>query len=1215
MGPSSTHVLLQDLRHPPCWIRRLGQNSVLLPVVVQTLDDHRSFQLAALLDSGASGCYIDEGFARAKSLNLTPLPRSLPIYNADGTPNEAGPVHSTVDLHLSISDHSETFTCAVTNTGRSPLVIGFDWLHKHNPSINWRTGKISFDRCPPSCYHRAFPLADPDDHRTSTSAPTTLSLEEGDRLWVTKVYPDAMPTYVTGQTTKPSHATKSSSPHSWHTELRTMLSVKQDCPSKPGAPTPSRIPPHYLSDFGQVFEKTEFDCLPERRKWDHAIKLKPGVEPFNSKIYPLSLTEQAELDKFLDEHLCTGRIRPSKSPIASPFFFVKKKDGSLRPVQDYRKLNDITIKNRYPLPLVSEVVHKLRGARYFTKLDVRWGYNNIRLHAGDEWKAAFTTNRGLFEPLVMFFGLTNSPATFQTMMNELFQNLVRRGVVIVYIDDILIFTKTLAEHRRVVREVLEILKTNKLYLKPEKCEFECSEIEYLGLIIKEGSVAMDPKKIAAILDWPHPTNRTELQRFLGFANFYHRFIANFAQIAHPLHSLTGKAPWKWTATEQAAFCALQHAVATAPTLAIPSDHGQYRVEADSSGFATGAVLSQYQDDGTWRPVAFYSRSLSEVERNYDIFDREMLAIMHALSEWRHYLLGAKETFQIWTDHKNIEYFRSAHHLNRRQARWALELSEYDFTLSHKPGRDHCRPDALSRRPDYNLGTADNEEITLLKPHWFRALSTSLEVHTTGDAFRERIRSNKHVEKRVRTNLHSGAEGWSREDGLVFWKGRIYVPPNKALRDEIIHAHHDTPTAGHPGRFKTAELILRTYWWPGIHRSVGAYVRGCEACQRTKVFPTKPIGTLSPNLIPDRNWEIVSVDLITQLPHSLGHDAIVVVVDRLSKMIRLAPANNKLTSEGLARIYRDRVWKDFGLPDRIISDRGTQFASNFMRDLNHLLGISTNMSTAYHPQTDGQTERINQEIEQYLRLFVNHRQDDWSEWLPLAEFCYNDHIHSSTGHSPSYLNYGWHPRKDSTPRFVTTVTEGAESFVSRMKRLREDAISALLKAASTMKRFYDRHHSSAPDYKTGDLVYLDATYLHSDRPCKKLDDRRFGPFSIVEKVGSRAFRLALPTSWSRVHPVFHTALLHPYHPPVSTFQQLPSAPPPVLVGDHYELEVEAILDERVRRGRTEYLVKWKGLPREENTWEPRAHLDDEHGTNVKLRDYLSRHTRGPYRGVM
>lgn len=1186
--------ILRDLKRPPRWIRRIGQNSVVLPVTLQTLDDRRRLQTEALLDSGATGCYIDMGYARAKSLNLNPLPYAIPVYNADGTPNEAGPIKYTVELRLQIRDHEETLICAVTNTGKSPLIMGFDWLRKHNPLVDWRTGQIVFNRCPSSCHYDAAPQTPP----TSATPDPNPSLEEGDRLWVTKIYPTPPPS-------PPSARHISVATHtSWRSEFQAALQPPPAHIATLDQPAPTPVPEYYYREFASVFEKSEFDRLPSSRKWDHAIELKPGAEPSNSKIYPLTRAEQAELDQFLEEHLRTGRIRPSKSPMASPFFFIKKKDGTLRPVQDYRKLNDITIKNRYPLPLISEVVHKLKGAKYFTKLDVRWGYNNIRIRSGDEWKAAFTTNRGLFEPLVMFFGMTNGPATFQSMMNELFRDLIRRGVVLVYLDDILIFTRRRDEHRRVVQEVLQILKDNQLSLKPEKCEFEREEIEYLGMVIKEGSIAMDPKKVTAIEEWPEPTNRTELQRFLGFANFYRRFIAGFAHIARPLHRLTGQAPWCWNSGEQAAFRALKQAVTTAPTLAIPMDDGKYRVEADSSGYATGAVLSQLQDDNIWRPVAFYSRSLSEVERNYDIFDREMLAIMRALEEWRQYLMGARHTVEIWTDHKNIEYFRSARHLNRRQARWALELAEYDFTLSHKPGRtNHC-PDALSRRPDYDTGDNDNNDTILLRPQWFRTLATAITIQTEGDIILERIRSTKKIEKRVRTYLHAGAPDWTREDGVVKWRGRVYVPPGKTLRDEVIRAHHDSPTTGHPGRFKTAELILRNYWWPGIHRTVGTYVRGCEACQRTKVFPAKPPGTLAPNLIPERNWSIVSVDLITQLPRSLGHDAIVVIVDRLSKMIRLVPANGELTSEGLARVYRDHVWKDFGLPDRIISDRGTQFTSNFMRDLNQLLGISTNISTAYHPQTDGQTERINQEIEQYLRLFVNHRQDDWTDWISLAEFCYNDRIHSSTGHSPFFLNHGWHPRKGSEPSAMP-ITESAEAFASRMERVREDASAALAKAASTMKRYYDQRHSRAPEYKIGDLVYLEASHLRTDRPSRKLDDRRLGPFKILEKVGLRAFRLELPATWSRVHPVFHITHLRPHRPSVSPLQQRPPPPPPVLVGDHYEIEVEDILDERIRRGRTEYLVKWKGLPREENTWEPRSHLEDEHGINVKLQEYLAR----------
>jgi hypothetical protein len=531
----------------------------------------------------------------------------------------------------------------------------------------------------------------------------------------------------------------------------------------------------------------------------------------------------------------------------------------------------------------------------------------------------------------MFFGLTNSPATFQTMMNDLLRDLISRGVVIVYMDDILIFTESREEHQKVTCEVLQILQDNHLYLKPEKCAFEQTEIEYLGLLIRHGQVSMDPIKVKGVQDWPRPTSKHELQQFLGFVNYYRRFIRGFANIAHCLHHLTGNMPWHWATPEEDAFQKLKAATTMAPVLSMPNDDQPFRVEADSSNYATGAVLSQIQNDGKWHPIAFISRSLSDVERNYDIYDKEMLAVMRALQEWRHYLMGAKHTFEILTDHKNLEYFRTAKNLNRRQARWALQLAEFDFTLTHKPGCLHGKPDALSRRADHGRGESDNRDRTLLRPEWFRAVA--VETTLLGDELLERVRKSKKLERGVIQSRKTFAEEWREQDGLLLWKNRIYVPNDRRLREEIIHSHHDSPSAGHPGRFKTTELILRTYWWPRIHAHVTAYVRGCEKCQRTKTFPAKPSGSLAPNLIPETNWQVVSADLITQLPQSQGYDAILVVVDRLSKMVRLVPTNGELTSEGLARLYRDRVWKDFGLPERILSDRGTQFASNFMCDLN------------------------------------------------------------------------------------------------------------------------------------------------------------------------------------------------------------------------------------------------------------------------------------------
>jgi len=315
-------------------------------------------------------------------------------------------------------------------------------------------------------------------------------------------------------------------------------------------------------------------------------------------------------------------------------FFIKKKDSSLQLVQDYRALNSITVKNKYPLPLISELVSQLCRARYFTKLDVCWGFNNVRIKPRDEWKAAFQTNRGLFEPLVIFFGMTNSSATFQTMMNNIFQNLIVEGIVVVYLDDILIFTKMEEEHTQVVRWMLQVLKENKLFLHPEKCKFYKQWIEYLDLVISENEVSIDPVKVTGVREWPTPENKTNVQAFLGFMNFYQRFIQDFSAKAQPLFDLTcSEQVWMWSGKKQAAFEDLKTAVTTALVLVSPQESDPFQIEADSSGFTTGAVLSQQSTtDGKWHPIVFYSKSLSSVERNYEIHDKQMLAIICALEK-------------------------------------------------------------------------------------------------------------------------------------------------------------------------------------------------------------------------------------------------------------------------------------------------------------------------------------------------------------------------------------------------------------------------------------------------------------------------------------------------------------------------------------------------------------------------------------------------------
>jgi hypothetical protein len=763
----------------------------------------------------------------------------------------------------------------------------------------------------------------------------------------------------------------------------------------------------------------------------------------------MSPAEQVELDKWLEENLAKGYLRPSKSPMASPVFFIKKKDGKLRLVQDYRRLNKITIKNRYPLPLAADIVNRLTGAQYFTKFDVRWGYHNIRIKSGDEWKAAIITNRKEVEPTVMGFGMTNSPATFQSLMNSAFADLIAIGVVAVYMDDILIYTRTLVEHRKTVREVLQRLQDHDLYLKPEKCEFEKQEVEYLGMIICPGEVCMDPGKVSAVRDWPTPTTLRDVRAFIGFSNFYRRFIKDFSSIARPLHDLTKKdVPWQWHAEQQHAFDTLKEKFCQEPILKVYDPNLETRVEVDASGYATGGILSQKYPDGLWHPIAYRSSSMSKEERNYEIYDREMLGCIRALKDWRHYLEGI--SFEIITDHKNIEWWASMRDLNRRQARWTLYLSRFSFKITYRKG-ELMQADALSRfSTDQVSDKEDNCQVQVLKPeHFIRAAKAHFvpEVDSLGDRIRwaslreaEVIEGLKSIDKTAPKALTNGTVMWEEDDGFVYYKGRLYIPNDRKLRQDVVKSCHDAILAGHPGKNGTIELVSRYYWWPRMAGFISAYVEGCDRCQRYRK-DLHPKALIQPQEVPEGPWQTIGIDLIGPLPVSRGKDAILNIVDHYTKQIHLFPVTTQLTADGVASIYFEQVFPLHGIPKKIISDRGPQFAARSMRALYKRLGIDAGLTTAYHPQANGQVERKNQEVEIYLKLFTGKRQDDWANLLPTAEFVINSRLNSATGHTPFELLYGY------TPDFTIPVGRPSgipvlDKRLQKLQSVRKDAEAAL-----------------------------------------------------------------------------------------------------------------------------------------------------------------------------
>jgi len=599
--------------------------------------------------------------------------------------------------------------------------------------------------------------------------------------------------------------------------------------------------------------------------------------------------------------------------------------------------------------------------------------------------------------------------------------------------------------------------------------------------------------------------------------------------------------------------------------------------------------------------------LNDTERNYEIHDKEILAVIRCLEAWRHFLEGARTKFKIWTDHKNLEYFMTNQKLNRRQARWALFLSRFDFTLKHVPGTKMGKADRLSRRPDWRKGVErNNEDRTLVKAEWLRKAGT-VEVLIEGVDLLKKVRESKakddEVIKAVEEMKRAGVkmlrdEEWREEDGLMLKKGKVYVPKDEGLRTEIIRLHHDTPVGGHGGQWKTVELVTRNFWWPGVTKEVKRYVEECDSCQQNKNQVAAPAGKLMPNEAPEKPWTHIMADFITKLPLAQGYDAILVVCDRLTKMAHFIPTTDKTSAEGLARLFRDHVWKLHGLPESIISDRGAQFAANLMKELNQILGIETRLLTAFYPQTDGQTERTNQELEQYLRMFIDHQQEQWPEWLGTAEFAYNNKVNTSTKVSPFRANSGRDPRMGFEMRKQGKL-EGAKKFAEKIKRIQEEAQAALKRAQEEMKKRADRQRGKAEEYQVGDLVLLstkDLKWQMEGRRTEKLTERFVEPYKIKSVISTNAVELELPRT-IKIHPVVNVSRVKRYREQVRGQKKQPT--PPVIIEGEEEYEVEKVINKRKKYGRWEYLVRWKGYTAEEDSWEKKENLKN---TKETIEDY-------------
>nr|CAN61139.1 hypothetical protein VITISV_009489 [Vitis vinifera] len=876
-----------------------------------------------------------------------------------------------------------------------------------------------------------------------------------------------------------------------------------------------------VREYPDVFPE-DLPGLPPEREVEFTIDLVPGTGPMSKAPYRMAPVELKELK-------------------GAPILFVKKKDGSMRLCIDYRELNKVIVRNKYPLSRIDDLFDQLQGACVFSKIDLQSGYHQLMVRSEDVPKTAFRTRYGHYEFLVMPFGLTNAPAAFMDLMNRVFKPYLDQFVA-VFIDDILIYSRSREEHEGHLSIVLQTLRDKQLYAKLKKCEF-----------------------------W--------------------RFIEGFSKIVLPLTKLTQKGvKFEWSDDCECSFQELKNRLVSAPILTIPSGSGGFVVYSDASHQGLGCVLMQHG-----RVVAYASRQLKPYERNYPTHDSELADVVFALKIWRHFLFG--ETCEIFTDHKSLKYLFSQKKLNMRQRRWIELLKDYDYIIQYHSRKANVVADALSRKSVGSLTAIRGCQRQLLED--LRSLQVHMRVLDSG-ALIANFRVQPDLVGRIKAlqkndlNLVQLMEEVKKgskldfvlsDDGILRFGTRLCVPNDEDLRRELLEEAHCSKFAIHPERTKMYKDLRQNYWWSGMKCDIAQFVAQCLVCQQ-------------PLAIPEWKWEHITMDFVIGLPRTLGgNNAIWVIVDRLTKSAHFLPMKVNFSLDRLASLYVKEIVRMHGVPVSIVSDRDPRFTSRFWHSLQKSLGTKLSFSTAFHPQTDGQSERVIQVLEDLFRACILDLQGNWDDHLPLVEFAYNNSFQASIGMAPFEALYG---RKCRSPICWNDVGErkllGPELVQLTVEKVA--LIKERLKAAQSRHKSYVDHRRRDLEFEVGDHVFLKVSPMKSVMRFGrkgKLSPRFVGLFEILERVGTLAYKVALPPSLSKVHNVFHVSTLRKYiydpsHvvdlEPIQIFEDLTYEEVPVQIVDMMDKVLRHAVVKLVK-------VQWSNHSIREATWELEEEMREKH----------------------
>ena len=930
----------------------------------------------------------------------------------------------------------------------------------------------------------------------------------------------------------------------------------------------------------------------------HRIEL---VDPAANRIprqraYPCPRKYLQSWRRLLDQHLRAGRLRPSSSPYASPSFIIPKADPQADPrwVNDYRRLNANTVKDRTPLPLCDDILTHAGAHKYYCKIDMTNAFFQTPMADEDIAKTAVSTPWGLFEWVVMPMGLCNAPATHQRRVNEALGSLIGETCY-VYLDDLVVWSDDLEAHERRVRAVLEALRAAGLYCSTKKTDLVTESCGFLGHVLSRDGVAVDPKKVDRIRAWPVPRTIKQLRGFLGLVQYLRKFIPVLAEHTARLTPLTKKGTslsldGKWTDEALFHFEAIKDVVTELTTLK-PIDHSDGALPiwlmTDASNVGLGGVLLQGEEWRTARPVGWHSRQFIAAERHYPTHEQELLAILDCIRAWRVELLGV--AFTVLTDHDTLKSFHTQKDLSKRQARWLETFAEYDMRIEYLPGPQNLIADALSR---YSFKKAKLQEhlAVISEVRADKELKRKLQDVCDKDSFYVKARENV-----------ASVPGW-REDAtsrLLYFEDRLVIPDDKTLRNQLLHEAHDT--RGHFGKFKTHAALTRDVFWPGMRKDVNDYVRSCDTCQRVK-SSARGQGLRHALAVPPRFGSDIALDFVGPLPKEGGFDMLLTITDRLTGYTRLIPCRQTDGPKEVARLVFEDWTRLFGLAERMVSDRDRSFTTRFWRELHARLGTKLQLSTSFHPQTDGRSERTNKTALQVLRGWVDASQSGWRDKLGLTEYAINAAVNEATGTAPFEAVLGFMPRV--SPRFpgvedVPDVDSLLDARESTLRAVRDELAAAKMRSAAQV----NTRVLEEDTFAVGDLVKVDtkdrrakyklATDSEGKKAAKsaKLFDRFEGPYEVTRAWPEQSiYRLKLDAS-DRSHPTFHISKLARYHPndPERFPDREPARPGPIDVDGGPEYVVDEILEEGRRRGKTIYHVKWVGWP--ETTWEPAEELEE------------------------